>query len=63
MTFSQLAQGSRFTFASETSPRMRGLRMIVGECVKVSDRQYRIVQTGEVLTVGSVGVKVVKVTV
>lgn len=63
MTFQQLAQGARFTFASETQPKMRGLRLIVGECVKVSNRQYRVVQTGETYTVGSVEVRVVKVTV
>lgn len=63
MTFSQLARGERFTFASETSPRMRGLRLIMGECVKVSSDRYRVVQTGEVFTVGTVGAKVVRVSV
>ena len=63
MIFQQLTQGSRFTFASETSPKMRGLRLIVGECVKVSSDRYRVVQTGEVFTVGTVSVQVVKVTV
>ena len=63
MTFSQLTQGDRFTFASETQPRMRGLRLIVGECVKISSDRYRVVQTGEVFMVGSVSAKVVKVTV
>ena len=63
MTFSQLTQGERFTFASETQPRWRGLRMIVGECVKVASDRYRVVQTGEVFTVGTVGAKVVRVSV